>query len=214
MGRDIHFFRTGNFTQLVDESDEDFYEKRCLGSVDLGSGDAWPCYFRPIMIGAYKRICSLNEMPEEKKELLTKAILRACPPSRSKTNNDNMKCGYYHQSVGSTFMGMSFHRQNMLDECNLFDEDQQLNLHAAGVWSMIELVLMHNRMCLTTPTIRRVSEMMELVRDFVPFTKDDLIGTPYGEVDESYNVADDRWVELFDTFKKASLEENIYAIIE
>ena len=214
MGRDIYFYRAGNFEQLDDESDEDFYDRRCLGSVDLGSGDAWPCYFRPIMVGAFKRIASLSEMPEEKKETLKKAILRACPPSHLKTNNDNMRCGYIHQSSVTSFSGMSIHRQNILDERNLFDEEQQLNLYEAGVWSIVELVLMHNRMCLTTPTIRRVSEMMELVRDFVPFSNDDLKGTPYGEVDESYNVADERWVDLFDKFKKASLEENIYAIIE
>jgi hypothetical protein len=124
-----------------------------------------------------------------------------------------MRCGYSHRPVESSFMGLSSSRQNMLDERALFDENIQLHLHEAGVWSIIELVLMHNRMCITTPTIRRVSEIMELVRDFVPFSQDDLVGTPYGEIEDSYNVADERCIELFDAFKKAS-EENIYARIE
>lgn len=213
MGRDIHFYRA-NCKPVEGESDEDFYERECIANVSLGSGDAWPCYFRPIVIGAYKRIASSNEFPEEKKQKLLKTILACCPPSHSKTNNDSMRCGYYHRPVETSFMGLSLNRQSMLDERNLFDEYSQLNLHEAGIWSIIELVLMHNRMCITTPTIKRVSEMMELVRNFVPFSEDDLVGTPYGEVDDSYNVADERWTELFDAFKLASLEEGVYARIE
>lgn len=89
-----------------------------------------------------------------------------------------------------------------------------MRLHEAGVWSIMELVLMHNRMSLTTPTIRRVSEMMELVRDFIPMNKDDLKGTPYGEVDDPYNTGDERWLELADAFKLAAAENNVYALIE
>jgi hypothetical protein len=213
MGRDIHFYRN-DCKPLENESDEDFSDRERVANVDLGSGDAWPCYWRPIMVGAYKRILASNEYSEEKKAKILRSILACCPPSHDKTNNDNLRCGYYHTPVASSFMGLSSNRQTMLDERNLFDESRQLDLDAAGVWSIIELVLMHNRMCLTTPTIKRVSQMMELVRNFVPFSDDNLKGTPYEEVDDYYNLADERWIELFDAFKLAAAEENIYARIE
>lgn len=213
MGRDIHFIRN-NCTQLEDEGDDEFYDREHVANVDLGSGDAWPCYWRPIMVAAYKRIMNSNEFSDERKTKLLKSILACCPPSHTGTNNDNMRCGYYHTPVSYSFMGLSSHRQSMLNERNLFNEDIQLDLYAAGVWSVIELVLMHNRMCITTPTIKRISQMMELVRNFVPLSEDDLKGTPYGEVDDSYNIGDERLVELFDAFKLSAAEENIYARIE
>lgn len=212
MGRDIRFL-IADVEQQDDELDEEFYERKRVASVDLGSGDAWPCYFRPIMVGAYRRIAASNSFSEEKKESILRAILFCCPPSHEKTNNDNMRCGYYHQQAPSSWSFLC-RRQNMVNERALFDEETQLRLYEAGVWSIIELVLMHNRMCLTTPTIRRVSEMMELVRDFVAFDQDSLKGTPYGEVDDNYNLADERMTELFDAFKLASTKENVYARIE
>jgi hypothetical protein len=206
MGRDIHFFNT-DCTKLDSESDDEYQERYQFAGVDLGSGDAWPCYFRPIMIGAYKRAVSQNLS-----ESILRSLLACCPPNHTKTNNDSIRCGYYHRLV---VVENSFcNRQNMLNERALFDEHNQLNIHKAGVWSILELLLMHNRMPLTTPTIRRVSEMMELVRNYVPYSEEDLTGTPYADADDSYNVADTRWIELFDAFKTAATFDNVYAIIE
>lgn len=210
MGRDIRFIRA-YCKQLEDESSEEFYEREYIASVDLGSGDAWPCYFRPIMVAAYRRVASCNSYSEEEKKEILDVILACCPPSHEKIDNNNMRCGYYHTPHAPSIFGG---RQKMINERALFEEYTQLRLHKAGIWSILELVLMHNRMCLTTPTIRRVSEMMELVRNFIPLNADCLKGTPYGEVDDDYNLADERSIKLADAFKLASTEENVYARIE
>lgn len=59
--------------------------------------------------------------------------------------------------------------------------------------------------------------MKALLSAFVPYedNKDTaLAGTPYENVDEPYNLADERWEELIDAFKLAALEEDIVALIK
>ncbi|GCA64276.1 hypothetical protein KIPB_013797 [Kipferlia bialata] len=65
MGRDICFFRTnpdGSPDNHVDEYGEETNVFEC---VSLGSGNAWPCYFVPIYIAAYRRVQLLEPWNRE-----------------------------------------------------------------------------------------------------------------------------------------------------
>jgi hypothetical protein len=231
MGRDIYFIRAkpkqpeNRRTEGEEEEEEDHRriasvglgsgeeeDHRRIASVGLGSGDAWPCYWRPIIIGGYRRIQKM-ELPEDKKQEMLSTILKCCPASHEKVDNSQMHCGYNHIARTDSFWGF-LKRQVIVAEQELFQSKNQLILNEAGLWPIVELCLFHHRAPLTTPTIRRVSEMMELMRDFVPYEAPDLAGTPYGEVDDYYNLADERWIELFDGFKLAAAEDNVMAIIE
>ncbi|GIQ85795.1 hypothetical protein KIPB_007526, partial [Kipferlia bialata] len=80
MGRDICFFRTnpdGSPENRVNEYGE---ETNIFAQVSLGSGNAWPCYFVPIYIAAYRRLQLLGLGDEE----LYKAIELVIPPVRMK----------------------------------------------------------------------------------------------------------------------------------
>jgi hypothetical protein len=199
MGRDINFIRTSK-----DKEDEN----RVIAHVSLGSGDAWPCYWRPFMIAGYRRI---QKMGGNEKQL--QAILKCCPPSHRSVNNSSVCCGYNHVARSDQFWAF-LDRQKVLDETAAFKGKTQLLLHAAGLWPIVELILIHHRAQITTPTIRRVAEMMELLKEFVPYDETALNGTPYENITDSYNIADERWEELIEAFKLAALEEDIIALIE
>jgi len=99
-------------------------------------------------------------------------------------------------------------------ESELFDAENQLLIARAGLWPCIELLLMHHRCAFASPTIRRTSEMMNLLQVFVPQEEEDLVGTPYGEVDEFYNLADERWDDLREAFALAASEDDVVGLIE
>jgi hypothetical protein len=206
MGRDIHFIR-------IDAPEDD--ENRVIAHVSLGSGDAWPCYWRPFMIAGYRRIQQLEGLDAKKRQAMLDAILKCCPPSHDSVDNSAMYCGYNHVSRTDKFWSF-LDRQKILDETTAFKGKTQLLLHAAGLWPIVELILIHGRAQITTPTIRRVAEMMALLETFVPYENNKetaLAGTPYENVDEPYNLADERWEELIDAFKVAALDEDIVALI-
>ncbi|GIQ87677.1 hypothetical protein KIPB_009768 [Kipferlia bialata] len=78
--------------------------------------------------------------------------------------------------------------------------------------------------------IRKASAMMESLREYIPYREVDLIGTPwYSPTDpdlpgpleprhvyvcQSYNLADHRMGELFDSFARAAEESFVYAYVE
>ncbi|GIQ82219.1 hypothetical protein KIPB_003317, partial [Kipferlia bialata] len=78
MGRDICFFRTNPDGSPDDRVNEYGEETNIFAQVSLGSGNAWPCYFVPIYIAAYRRLQLLGLGDQE----LYKAIELVIPPVR------------------------------------------------------------------------------------------------------------------------------------
>lgn len=225
MGRDITFYRAKRASD-EDETDEDYYEKRHIVSVGLGSGDAWPCYIRPFFIAAYRRLKQILDedrtedvsKPDDWKEIeaVLDAIVRCCPPDNSHIDNRKQSCGFFgHVAKDFTMLSPTLKgRHDQIDETVLFRAETQLLMERAGLWPCVELLLMHHRCPFVTPTIRRVSAMMQLLKDFVPYETEHLNGTPYEGVDNDYNLADERWVELIDAFELASKEDNVVGMVE
>jgi hypothetical protein len=55
--------------------------------------------------------------------------------------------------------------------------------------------------------------MMKLLTEFLPMEESDL-PAPYAEVEEDYNLADDRWIELHEAFQLAASEDDVIGIVE
>lgn len=214
MGRDITFYRAKN---ARDGSDED-YEARHIATVSLGSGDAWPCYLRPFFIAAYRKLQSEGRT-EDVDGAQMDAIVRCCPPDNSKIDNRRVPCGFFgHEAKDFTMLSPRLKgRHDMIDEGEMLQAETQLLLDRAGLWPCVEMLLMHHRCPMVTPTIRRASKMMLELMAWLPYEDEDLKGTPYEPSDafESYyNLADERWKELVEAFKLAASEENVIARVE
>ena len=211
MGRDIVFLRAKKPTE-EEETDEDYYEKRVVASVSLGSGDAWPCYLRPLFIAAYVR-----QNGGDPDDPVMQAILKCCPPDHSTIDNTRQSCGFFGHAPRDfgVFSGQIKARHNMIDETELFRAENQILVAKAGLWPCVELLLMHHRCPFTTPTIRRVSEMMQLLKAYVPYEEKDLeYAEPYADVESDYNLADDRWKDLIEAFELAASEDDIIGLVE
>jgi hypothetical protein len=214
MGRDIRFYRPAK----TEEDEEDYYEKMHIASVSLGSGDAWPCYIRPLFIAAYRRVKYIADGGEfggaGDVDGLLDTILKCCPPDHSKIDNTRQSCGFYGHEARDFGMFSIQPRHNQIDETQLFRGTIQLLICKAGLWPCVELLLMHARCPFTTPTIRRVAKMMEMLKDWLPFEEEDLDGTPYAGVESDYNLADERWVELREAFTLAASEDEAIGVVE
>lgn len=209
MGRDIVFIRTKKQPEQEAESDED---TRVVASVSLGSGDAWPCYLRPFFIAAYVR-----QNGGDPNDPVLQAILKCCPPNHTSIDNTRQSCGFFGHTTRDfgMFSAQLKARHNMIDEVEVFRAENQLLLDKAGLWPCVELLLMHHRCPFTTPTIRRVSEMMQLLGSYVPYSDEDFeYAEPYIGVDSDYNLADERWKELIEAFRLAALEDDIIGLVE
>jgi len=210
MGRDIVFLRANPPANLPTNDDDDSYEAKRIVSVSLGSGDAWPCYLRPIFIAGYRRLQALGTATPE----ILEAIVECCPPDHTKVDNTRGSCGFFgHVSKDFGSFGLRS-RHDKVSEPHLFRARAQLLMDKAGLWPCVEILLMHHRAQMATPTIRRVSTMMQLLHDYIPFEEEHLIGTPYDGVNDDYNLADDRWNDLRDAFALAASEDDVIGLIE
>lgn len=171
MGRDILFFK---------KNKNNIYKKTT--SVSLGSGDAWPCYFRPFFVAAY-----IKEKREGNNKNILDAIELCCPPE---------------------------HKITMLDEEKLYNYNLQNIVDKVNLYPFVELIYLRklNIENISSPIIKRVSNSMQILKNYLPYEDADLIDTPYFEADD-YNLADERYDELINAFKKTSLHDDTYAIV-
>jgi hypothetical protein len=149
----------------------------------LGSGDAWPCYWRPFVIAAYRRVVALEQeelLPP--KQTLLRALLQCCPPSTATIKN-----------------------KSMLDEKAMRDARNQLCLDLCGIYPIFELMTLYKKSTnIVAPVILRVSVMCRLLRAFLPRMEEDLTATPYANVGECHNLADERWDKVAEALETAA----------
>lgn len=222
MGRSISFV---DFDPVKGEEGEESFV-----GISLGSGDAWPCYWRLLMIAGYRRVVAngLDGVDDSIVEKIKDTILAVCPPSSNNVDNSNVPCGnithlmmsqmgFSSQMGGimSSLMGggmlsagrqfPGFDCQSMIDVSKLMKPENQIYLEIAGLGPMVDLYLFHNRN-MGPAVIKRVASMMLFLREYMP-NKSDLSyldSPPYTVEEDEYNSGDSRLIELADAFIEAS----------
>lgn len=156
--------------------------------VSLGSGDAWPCYLRLYFIAAY-----LREFKKSNKEInkdVLDTIISCCPPN--------------------------VYERNYLLPNKIFDVYNHNILYSVDLYPFVQLMYLRLKSnSFAYPIIKETAKSMTKLAEFLPFTNEELKGTPYYKVCDGYNIADDRCVELCDAFNTSIKKgNNIIALIE
>ncbi|KAI9105342.1 hypothetical protein DFS34DRAFT_5036 [Phlyctochytrium arcticum] len=208
-------------------SDNESNDSGDVDCIALGGGDSWPCYWRPWFIAAYRMVASKpQEQLECPKELALKTILACCPPNYKTVDNSNVPCGnaiHCVMGVVSPFGGMrgglgslgdALKPQDMVVMNACMDANNRTVLDAINVDSLVELALLHQRTNLPSSVVKRVAATLTLLNEFIPTEAKHLEGTPYAEfVDSYYQLADERWEDLYESFKKAAQNKHVFARI-
>lgn len=202
-----------------DDKEED--EVQCVG---LGSGDAWPCYWQPYFIAAWKMIQSkgspeVSTFVEENKieQRVLEGLVHAKAKALIEFNPMEFMAamGSFQQrgtadamrALGLQFGGFS--RAEPKGDMKYFDKTEVVSL--LGIVHLDVIVDLFRNKYVTPNNIlshshmSRMLVMMDKLGPFLPRTEEDLVGTPWEHESarNHHELADDRWDELKDAFTLA-----------
>jgi hypothetical protein len=192
MGRTLYFNKViGNKRKrgIGEHGDE-------IASVDLGAGDAWPSYLRGYMIAAHRKVQAGTSRYREK---MLEVIELCCPPNRVLVDIRP----YYFQSFELDRVRRkedNYERIQLDRDILMQSGDAKVWLAVAGLEPIYQLICYTATGGFTGECIKNAAKMFEALVPFLPMKQDDLKDTPYSE-DE---LADDRYIEVAEAFKKAS----------
>ena len=188
-------------------------------NVSLGSGDAWPCYWRPYLIAAYRRIQSLTkkELEPFAKDYILSCISNVCPPTLTK-NMQNTQ--YMQNDIYNPFAFLNFDPTDtdQISKKELFSKQNLPGLVFAGVkpiidFAYIQLAFKLSQGYIDHDVIVRASQMMNLLKDWLPAKIEDLSDTIYKDNLSNYDLSDERYENLRESFNIAEKDPTIYAYV-